>query len=408
MNLQEIKSISIQAYDYRLPEEKIAFHPKENREDSKLLVYEKGIIANQKFSNLPNLLSSDDVLVFNNTRVINARLWFQKPTGKIIEIFCLEPKEQEIEKALSQTNKAVWNCLVGGAKRWKQNPLEKKVNINGNELVVKANKGEFSNNSFAITFEWDSEYVTFSEILETLGNTPLPPYIKRENTLEDESRYQTVYSEFEGSVAAPTAGLHFSDDVLAELAKRGIDTQFLTLHVGAGTFKPVTDDTIGEHEMHFEVFEVSSEFLQNMIDRLGKRIIPVGTTSCRTLESLYWLGCKLILGKIDRSTSSLKLTQWEAYSMENHNIPIKKSLEYLLQFARKRNNKILGKTQLMIAPGYNYKIANGLITNFHLPKSTLLLLVSAMVGDNWKTIYEHAKNQDYRFLSYGDSSLLIP
>jgi len=400
--------IPIADYNYDLPNEKIAYHPKENREESKLLVYQKGVISQQSFQNLPDLLSANDYLVFNNTRVINARLWFQKTTGKIIEIFCLEPQEKEIVQALSETNKSVWKCMVGGAKRWKQNPLEKQVTINGEDVIVKASKGQYANNAFEITFEWNSETISFSEILEELGNTPLPPYIKRENTLEDETRYQTVYSKLEGSVAAPTAGLHFSDNILLDLKKKNISTDFLTLHVGAGTFKPVTSETIGEHNMHFEVFEVSIELIEHLISNINKRIIPVGTTSCRTIESLYWLGCKMVLQQISNSNPSLELTQWEAYELEKEAIPVEKALEALVKYANQNGKKILGKTQLMIAPGYKYKIAKGLITNFHLPQSTLLLLVSAMVGEDWKTIYDFALDQDFRFLSYGDSSILLP
>lgn len=400
-------TIPIADYNYELPNEKIAYHPKKNREDSKLLVYEKGEITEKSFHDLPSLLSSDDFLVFNDTRVINARLWFQKPTGKIIEIFCLEPLEKEIIQALGETKKSTWRCLVGGAKRWKKNPLEKPTLIQGKKINIQASKGEFKNNAFEITFEWNSDEVTFSEILEELGNTPLPPYIKRENTLEDETRYQTVYSEFEGSVAAPTAGLHFSDLILQELKKKNITTDFLTLHVGAGTFKPVSSETIGEHDMHFEIFDVSLSFLQNLANNLEKRILPIGTTSCRTIESLYWIGCKLFLNQT-QNENQLSLSQWEAYSLENEEISVENALNEVIKHAKNNGNKILGKTQLMIAPGYKYKIVKGLITNFHLPQSTLLLLVSALVGRDWKNIYDYALNHDFRFLSYGDSSILLP
>lgn len=408
MSDSSIKSIPISDYNYDLPNHKIAYHPQENRELSKLLVYNNGAISEKKFAELPSVLTENDFLVFNNTRVINARLWFQKTTGKIIEIFCLEPKNEELVKALSSTQKSTWRCMVGGAKRWKTNPLIKEVEIKGEMIEVRASKGEYVDQAFEITFDWNSEYITFSEILETLGKTPLPPYIKREDTIEDEKRYQTVYSCNEGSVAAPTAGLHFSEKLIQNLTNSDIQTEYLTLHVGAGTFKPVTSDNIGEHDMHYEVFEVSVQFLENIIGNLSKRIIPVGTTSCRTLESLYWIGVKMLQNGIPTKSEFLFLEQWEAYDLKKNNADVKGALSILIEYAKKNDTPIFGKTQLMIAPGYQYKIAKGLITNFHLPKSTLLLLVSAMIGENWENVYKYALENDFRFLSYGDGSLLIP
>lgn len=403
----KIKNINIEEYNYPLPEDKIAFHPKNEREQSKLLTYSQGKINDAIYNDLDNILSSEDVLIFNNTRVINARLWFQKPTGKIIELFCLEPKDQELELALSTTNKIVWRCMVGGAKRWKENPLKKEVVINGKPININASKGEYIKNAFEITFEWFDDEITFSEILEEIGKTPLPPYIKREDTITDEERYQTVYSITEGSVAAPTAGLHFSENLLDKIREKGVNTEFLTLHVGAGTFKPVTADLIGEHDMHFEVFEVSSDFIQTIINSLAKRIIPVGTTSSRTLESLYWIGARMAIQGTPSKKEILELTQWESYDLEKKNIPVLDALKTLLDYSSQINANIIGKTQLMIAPGYKFKIIKGLITNFHLPKSTLLLLVSALIGEDWKKVYDYALKNDYRFLSYGDGSFLI-
>ncbi len=408
MAIEKIQTISIEEYNYHLPNEKIAFHPKNEREKSKLLVYNGGKITDETFEKLPQLLSSNDFLVFNDTRVINARLWFKKPTGKIIEIFCLEPKDLDLVHALSATTQCTWRCLVGGAKRWKHNPLSKEVIIHNQKITVMVTKEEYKNNAFDVFFEWNNDTITFSEILEHLGKIPLPPYIKRDNTPEDESRYQTVYSHYEGSVAAPTAGLHFSESILNSLKKNQVMMDFLTLHVGAGTFKPVTSTKIGNHDMHFEIFEVSLDFLKNLRANLNKRIIPVGTTSCRTLESLYWLGVKLLSGEANSSSRYLSLSQWDAYVLANKNITVNKVFEALIIHAKNNGNSILGKTQLMIAPGYTYKVVGGIITNFHLPKSTLLLLVSALVSQDWKEIYQHALHHEYRFLSYGDSSLLLP
>ncbi len=398
------KEISISEYDYPLPKERIAYHPLDSRSSSKLLHFD-GSVHDRTFSDLPNLLDENHCLVFNNTRVINARIWFRKSTGKIIEIFCLEPKNLDMAEALAQKCEATWICLIGGAKAWKESELKQSVVIDEVLTNLEVRKGERVSDGFEVHFSWDNDGASFGEVLEMAGKVPLPPYIKREAEEDDYERYQTVFSRIEGSVAAPTAGLHFDDGILSHLKARNVQNEQLTLHVGAGTFKPVVSEEIGEHAMHKEAFEITKAFIEKLINNPKLKIIAVGTTSLRTLESMYWMGVKLLINK----DNPFVLEQWEVYEMEELRVSRKDALLALYNFLDGSNsNLLLGSTGLMIAPGYRFKIITGLVTNFHLPKSTLLLLVSALVGDAWKNIYDHALKSEYRFLSYGDSSLLLP
>jgi S-adenosylmethionine:tRNA ribosyltransferase-isomerase len=399
-----LQNIFIKDYDYDLPNRRIAEFPLKERDESKLLIYQRGHISNEHFFNLHKCLPGDSTLVLNNTRVIEARILFTKATGGAIEIFCLEPFRQTVELALSAVKSVQWLCLIGGASKWKAGQILKKEVFTGNEIVELSARyiGKQTDN-FVIEFSWQPQEKSFAEILHATGAVPLPPYIKRNAVEEDKDRYQTIFGNQEGSVAAPTAALHFTENVFRKLSEKNIATDYITLHVGAGTFKPVKTETVAEHEMHQEPFTVSIDTLRKIIS--SKQIIVVGTTSLRTLETVYWLGVKLLNGLIEEEWV---LQQWEAYELsENYKVSVQESLTALVDWLEKNHQKELHcRTSLIIVPGYKFQIPQGLITNFHQPQSTLLLLVGAFIGKDWKNVYEHALKNDYRFLSYGDSSLL--
>ena len=408
------KDISIKDYTYTLPEEKIARYPLPERDASKLLLYKNGVIKKDVFSNITEYLSENALLIFNNTKVIPARLLFQKSSGGIIEIFCLEPHEQYagITTAMLQKGKVRWQCLVGGASKWKQGQvLEKKITIPGKEIILHASYIEKRTGNFLIELSWLPADLNFAEVLQSTGAIPLPPYIKRPVEASDAERYQTIYAGHNGSVAAPTAGLHFTSDIFDRLKSKNIQLDFVTLHVGAGTFKPVKTATMQKHEMHAEFIDVIKSTVENILSNLSHPIIAVGTTSLRTIESLYWLGVKkstdLSRQSSVQSENSLSLLQWEVYDLAEKNIPVKDALQSLLEWMDKNNlERLAGQTQILIAPGYKPKVVNALVTNFHQPQSTLLLLVAAMIGKDWEKVYDYALQHDFRFLSYGDGSLL--
>lgn len=394
---------AISDYNYTLPQSHIAQYPLEKRDTSKLLLYSKEKISDYIFSDVASVLPQNALLICNNTKVIHARLEFYKQTGARLEVFLLEPQSpQQYEYILQQKHTCSWYCIVGNAKKWKQEVLTKTISVQNKEIILTAQKEFQSHDSFCIRFTW-TEDVRFCDILEAVGEIPIPPYLLRKSEDIDTERYQTVYASEKGSVAAPTAGLHFTDTVLSSLAKKGIRQGFVTLHVGAGTFKPVQTENYLEHSMHREFFTVSKELIQKL--QTGSYCIAVGTTSVRTLESLYWLGVKI---GVTPSFQTLDLGQWEPKHLPQ-NVPATIAFTNLLQYLDDTNaDHIQAYTQIMIVPGYTFKVVSAMFTNFHQPKSTLLLLISAFVGDGWKKIYEHALVNNYRFLSYGDSSLLIP
>ncbi|MGQ1787477.1 MULTISPECIES: S-adenosylmethionine:tRNA ribosyltransferase-isomerase [unclassified Saccharicrinis] len=399
MNIQEIR---IEDYTYDLPDDRIAKYPLENRSDSKLLVFNK-TITEHKFNNIPSLLPQNSLLLFNNTKVIQARLKFQKETGAIIEVFCLEPVEpSDIAMIFQVKGRATWKCIVGNSKKWKEGSLSKTIVINGQVVHLTITRKEVLEDAQHIEFSWDQEDISFGDLLDAIGNTPIPPYLNRKSEEIDTLRYQTVYSNHKGSVAAPTAGLHFTDEILNKIKENNIKTAPVTLHVGAGTFKPVKSASIGDHEMHIEHFFVDMATLDLILKYEGN-ITSTGTTTVRTLESLYWIGVKLL-----QNTNELFINQWDAYSLPQH-YSLQEAIGRLKQYLMDENRTILESyTGILIAPGYDFKVVDRLITNFHQPNSTLLLLVSAFTkGDNWKKIYEYALNHNFRFLSYGDSSLLF-
>jgi len=398
------KDIKIQDYNYDLPDERIAQFPLPDRSSSKLLIYKGGIISESKFSSICDYISRDAFLIFNNTKVINARLFFKKATGAKIEIFCLEPSGMGVEKAFVQTDECEWNCLVGNASKWRNEILEKKFLLDGKECKLYAMKTGSTEDSLLIKFKWEGNY-NFSDVMNAAGSTPLPPYIKRFADETDCTRYQTVFAEMEGSVAAPTAGLHFTDDIFSNLISKNILYDFLTLNVGSGTFKPMKSENVFKHKMHKEFFSVPKRFLENFLRSIDKTKVAVGTTSVRTLESLYWLG--ILPDKIQKD--NFVLEQWEVYDYMGRDLPNAKTAaeNLLIYMERNKLNIIEGSTSLMIVPDYKFKLTDVIITNFHLPSSTLLLLVSAYLGDDWKRVYEYALKNDFRFLSYGDSSILI-
>lgn len=396
----EPRDILMKDYTYNLPNERIAEFPLEQRDHSKLLVYRDGGITDDRFYNLPQHLDPTTTIIFNDTRVIEARLLFQKPTGGIIEIFCLEPWQQSIEEAMQQKGSAEWQCLIGGASKWKPGQV---LEMQHENLILQAHYVEKLADSFRIRFTWQPADRGFAEMLHDFGVIPLPPYIKRKAENLDKERYQTVFSKREGSVAAPTAALHFTNEVLAQLQTQGVTTGYVTLHVGAGTFKPVKSDSIADHEMHGEPFVVKGSVIETLIK--SQTVVAVGTTSMRTLESLYWLGIKLR----QQPSAAQELGQWEVYELEAQaeGVNYQQSLQYLLQWLeQQQQEEVHCRTSIIIVPGYRFRLVKGLVTNFHQPQSTLLLLIAALVGDNWKKIYQHALNNQYRFLSYGDSSLL--
>ena len=405
--MKDPRTLSIKDFTYHLPEEKIANYPLSDRDASKLLIYKAGNISEDIYRNIADHIPEDSLLIFNDTKVVKARLLFQKATGGIIEIFCLEPDDQypDITTAMHQYEKVFWKCFIGGASKWKKNQLlEKKIELADRIMILTAKYIDKKADSFKIELSWNDPQISFSEMLHLGGNIPLPPYIKRNVEADDSVRYQTIYAHHDGSVAAPTAGLHFTDTIFEKLNEKNIQKDFVTLHVGASTFKPVKSDLMEGHEMHEEYFLVKKSIIINLINHADKNIIAVGTTSLRTIESLYWLGVKLSL---DSGLNTIELTQWEAYELDKHKISIIDSLQFLLSWMEKNKmDQLAAKTQIIIAPGYIFRIVNGLITNFHQPQSTLLLLVAAIAGNNWQIIYNYALENDFRFLSYGDGSLL--
>lgn len=403
------REISIDDYTYDLPDHRIARFPLAVRDQSKLLIFDKGRIKEDIYANLDEQLPADTLLVFNNTKVVEARLLFSKASGSQIELFCLEPGDnyEDITTAMLQKGSVLWKCLVGGAKKWKEDPLRKIIELPDGALTLTANKIARQSDHFLIEFSWDKTRLSFAEVLHHAGQIPLPPYLNREVQQQDKETYQTVYAKYDGSVAAPTAGLHFTDDLLRRMQQKGIQEAFVTLHVGAGTFKPVKAATMQDHEMHAEFIEVPASFIKQLLQHVkpGKgKIVAVGTTSMRTLESLYWMGVKIRVQKDD--PAALEIHQWEPYQLPQ-DISLEQSLTSLLNYLNENQlHQLLTRTHILIAPGYQLRVIDGIITNFHQPRSTLLLLVGAIVGDHWRQIYQYALDHAFRFLSYGDGSLL--
>ena len=406
--MSKTQHIRIEDYDYPLPDERIAKFPLQQRDSSQLLVYKEGVISQYHFADLPSQLPQDVMLVFNNTRVIQARMHFRKATGALIEIFCLEPLSPvDYALSLQSTTSCRWLCLVGNAKKWKEGALQLTFSHEGREVVLSAQRISQQGDGFEVEFAWNDTTLTFGDILEVLGELPIPPYLNRATQESDKTTYQTVYSKIEGSVAAPTAGLHFTPAVLDALHDKGIPTHELTLHVGAGTFKPVKSTEIGDHEMHSEYIVVERKTIEKLIAH-GGEAIAVGTTSVRTLESLYYIGV-LISQHPDATEEQLRVTQWMPYEEQYNRLTTLEALRQILEYLESHDLPALRtNTQIMIAPGYTFHIVKRIVTNFHQPKSTLLLLVSAFVKGNWRKIYDYALGHDFRFLSYGDSSLLVP
>lgn len=400
------EQIRIEEFNYPLPDERIAKFPLNKRDESKLLVYRNGKIDEAVFKQLSDYLPQGSMLVYNNTRVIQARMLFQKETGAQIEVFCLEPViPHDYALVFQQTETCSWLCLVGNLKKWKEGALHKTIRMDDKEVVLSAERIKTTGDSHLVRFSWNNPQVTFAELLDAAGILPIPPYLHRETRESDLQTYQTVYSKIKGSVAAPTAGLHFTPEVLAGLDAKGFTREEVTLHVGAGTFKPVKSEVIGDHEMHTEFISVRRSAIENIRTNLG-RIIAVGTTSVRTLESLYYMG-RTLVNNPDATSEELVVTQWTPYH-DTEEVTAHEALTALLDYLdRNQTDTLLSATQIMIAPGYEFKIVKGIITNFHQPKSTLLLLISAFVNGNWKSIYNYALDNDFRFLSYGDSSLLL-
>lgn len=398
--------IAIKDFDYDLPSERIAKFPLEERDKAKLLVLNKEVIQEKTFFELPDLLDKDSLLIFNETKVVHARLFFQKTTGSIIEIFCLEPTSpNEIQIAMAQKGEGYWLCFIGNNKKWKEDSLSKTIIHNGKEITLSAKRESQKDNAWIVKFTWTKEY-SFAEVLSIMGVIPLPPYLNREATNEDKEDYQTIYAKQEGSVASPTAGLHFTEKTFEDLKQKKIASNFITLHVGAGTFKPVSSELIIDHVMHAEKVAIPKQVIQNLIEHLDKKIICVGTTSVRTIESLYWHGVKLIENKDE--DIEIDISQWEPYQKEE-NITPRQALEAILDRMNRENVDLLcGQTQIIIAPTYKYRIVKAVVTNFHQPKSTLLLLVSALIGDKWKDCYKFALENNFRFLSFGDACYFEP
>lgn len=405
--MEDTKHIKISEYNYPLPDERIAKFPLTVRDQSKLLVYRHGEVSEDTFTSLPEYLEQGELMVFNNTKVIQARLHFRKETGALIEVFCLEPiQPNDYVLSFQQTQKCSWLCMIGNQKKWKEGALSRVVDVKGKQVTLTATRGECRGTSHWIDFEWNDDSITFADLLEVVGELPIPPYLNRDTQESDKETYQTVYSKIKGSVAAPTAGLHFTERVLKALDAHGIDREELTLHVGAGTFKPVKSEEIEGHEMHTEYISVNKQTIEKLIAHEGCAI-AVGTTSVRTLESLYYIGV-VISRNPDANQEELHVQQWMPYE-ENNGISTIQALQYILDYLNRHHMEALHtSTQIIIAPGYEYKIVKKIVTNFHQPQSTLLLLVSAFVKGDWRKIYNYALGHDFRFLSYGDSSLLIP
>ncbi len=405
----DTKHIQIKDFNYNLPDERIAKFPLAKRDNSKLLLYRHGEVTEDVFHNIAQYLPKGALMVFNNTKVIQARLHFRKETGALIEVFLLEPyMPADYEQMFQTTGHCSWLCMIGNLKKWKEGTLKRTFDVKGKEVTLVAERKEDVHKSYRVDFSWDASDVSWAEMLDAVGELPIPPYLNRETQESDKTKYQTVYSKIKGSVAAPTAGLHFTPEVLADIDRHGIDREELTLHVGAGTFKPVKSEEIQDHEMHTEYICVHRQTLEKLI-RHEAKAIAVGTTSVRTLESLYYIGVKLEK-TLDLSEEELHVCQWEPYenAVAKPITPIK-AIENILAYLDKHGLSALhASTQIIIAPGYEYNIVKMLVTNFHQPQSTLLLLVSAFVHGDWRKIYDYALAHDFRFLSYGDSSLLIP
>jgi S-adenosylmethionine:tRNA ribosyltransferase-isomerase len=402
-------TFSLEKFQYSLPEEKIAKHPLPQRDQSKLLVYHQGKISDNAFYQLPDLLPTHSTLFFNNTRVIPARLFFRKNTtgpdaGALIEVFLLQPVAPTpiIAQAMQATGYSRWLCMIGNLKKWKEGVLQQTIDINGTSFTLEARLEDRMNKLVSLT--WPDPY-TFAEVVEAAGQVPLPPYMNREVTAEDKPRYQTVYSKEKGAVAAPTAGLHFTEPVLKELGYRNFPMHYFTLHVSAGTFQPIKTQNIREHPMHAEQMVIPKKAIEVLLNQ-DKNVIAVGTTAMRTLESLYWYGVKLL----KTEDTLFRIDKDFPYQFSAHHLPsLPAAVEAILQYMHQEKlSQLMGETSIFIFPGYQFKVCKGLITNFHLPGSTLILLVAAFVGEDWRTIYQHALSHDYRFLSYGDSSLLLP
>ena len=412
--IKEVQNISIEDYNYPLPDERIAKYPLSERDASKLLVLKNGDITSSHFKNISEFLPKDSLLIFNETKVVRARLQFTKESGAAIEIFCLEPitGNGDYQLAFSSSSPSEWRCLVGNSRRWKNDKLSLDIIVNGQQTTdnrqarLYAERLEKNDNYSVVRFSWEPAELSFAEILEAGGEIPLPPYLHREAEASDRERYQTVFAKHEGSVAAPTAGLHFTNELIDRLKNEGVTFEEVTLHVGAGTFRPVSSEKIGEHEMHSETIAVRKSCIENLIKNINKTIIPVGTTSMRTIESLYWMGVMLIEEGLEER--NIHLNQWFPYK-ERESLPsAEESLSAILKYMELYNMDIFhASTALMIAPSCKINIAKALITNFHQPKSTLLLLVSALIGNKWKDVYQYALDNDFRFLSYGDSCLFV-
>lgn len=403
----DIKHIRIKDFDYPLPDDRIAKFPLPERDHSKLLVYRQGCVSEDHFYHLPAYLPAGALVVCNNTKVIQARLHFRKETGALIEVFLLEPfAPADYEQMFQRRGHCEWLCLVGNLKKWKEGTLRLAVTMGGIQVVLTATRLETHATSHRVAFDWDNPQVSWAELLEAVGELPIPPYLNRATEESDKETYQTVYSKIKGSVAAPTAGLHFTDRVLADLDAHGLEREELTLHVGAGTFKPVKSEEIEGHTMHTEFISVGRRTLERLIAHDGEAI-AVGTTSVRTLESLYYMGAKLI-ARPDLSEEQLHVTQWEPYEIHPE-VTTVEALRALLDYLDRHDLPALhSSTQIIIVPGYQFHVVKMLVTNFHQPQSTLLLLVSAFVKGDWRKIYDYALAHDFRFLSYGDSSLIIP
>lgn len=400
------KDIKIEAYNYMLPEEKIAAFPLAERDSSKLLLYKDGRIEDRQFNTIAAYLPKDALLVYNQTKVVHARLLFKKPTGGKVEVFCLEPDARyaDVPTAMLSKGEVYWKCFLGGASKWKEGALV----LETEDFVMQAERIAQQDGAWLLKLSWDNAVLSFAEVLHKAGKVPLPPYLNREATAADEATYQSIFAKEEGSVAAPTASLHFTPEVLESIALKGVQTLSVTLHVGAGTFKPVKSATMEDHEMHAEWLEISKAQLTALAQHLEaqKPLVAVGTTSCRTLESLYWIGVQLINGVVIEN-GAVAVSQWLPYESVFETVSAAESINAIIAHLNAtRSAKLVVKTQIIIAPGYDFKLVNGLITNFHQPESTLLLLVSALIGEDWEKVYDHALTSNYRFLSYGDSSLL--
>lgn len=400
------KNININNYHYHLPDDRIAKYPLQKRDESKLLVYQNGKIHERVFKDIATEIPDNSLLVFNNTKVIHARVLFKRETGAQIEIFCIEPGDGfDYQMVFSSKNSCVWKCMVGNAKRWKNDLLTKQVETALGIVHLQAEQIGKSADLFEVKFSWDKN-ISFAEVLHHAGVLPLPPYLKRDSETDDEENYQTIFAKQQGSVAAPTAGLHFTDEVVKRIEQKCTLTE-VTLHVGAGTFRPIKTDTLEQHTMHEESIYVPLDVLKQLHHPLANRnkIIAVGTTSMRTLESIYWHGVKILNNHL---SPSINIKQWDAYELEATNISAAQAIEAIIKTLKDNNlTELQGSTQIIIAPGYTFKMVDVLITNFHQPENSLILLIAAFVGNSWRNIYDYAMQNNFRFLSYGDSSLLF-